>query len=214
MSGCGKFRTLRLSGPLRLLVIAILFSGCGTTTVALKPTVDHLPGASKIPISVGVYYSPELRSYKYEVGSHLQWCKVGASLYVLPIGQASVILFERLFPVMFRNAITLETPPTAKSSESLVIEPDIENVECSTWPQGVNPLKFEITYHFTLYSSKGEASGYWNVTGRGEYQGGVFTDLETIIGNAADLAMEDAARNIATEFRDIPAVTRLLQEKR
>ena len=214
MNTHGKFQTDRLLGPLVLLVMAILLSGCGLMTFAvpLKPTVDHLPSASKIPLSVSIYYSPELRSYKYEFGSQV-WCNLRRPLYVLPIGQASVTLFERLFSVMFHNTVTLESLPPAKPNLSVIIEPDIENVECE-WPDGSKPIIFQITYHFTLYSPTGEALAYWNVTGRGESTGGIFTNRDTKMGNAAELAMEDAARKIATQLRDIPAVARLLHEEK
>ena len=48
--------------------------------------------------------------------------------------------------------------------------------------------------------AESEWSGWWP---------GVYTASE-----AATLAMEDAAKKIAAEFRDIPAVKRLLQENR
>ena len=200
---------LKLPGYLRLLVIAILLSGC-TTTVPLKPTVDHVPSFPKMPLSAGIYYSPELRSYMYESVHWLTFCQG----IVFPLGQASVTLLERLFPIMFHNAVTLESRPTLLPSTaklSLIIEPDIEEVQCAygDWAYSV-----EITYHFFLYSPSGEALGYWLVTGRGEAKLGIFEDPDTTAGKAADLAMEDAASKIAIQFRDIPAVQRLLQEGR
>ena len=205
MSARGKFQTVGLLELLRLLVIAILLSGCATT-VPLKPTVDHLPSISKIPLSVGIYYSPELRSYKYE--NDLPGCKVA------PLGQASVTLFERLFPMMFHSAVTLESRQdllSNKTNLSLVIEPDIENAEC-TWSRGAY---LRITYHFTLYSPNGEALAYWGVMGWGmaEFQV-VLYGPSPVSRKAAELAMEDAASKIAIQFGEIPAVKRLLQEKR
>ena len=155
MSARGKFQTVGLLGLLGLLIIAIALSGC-SATIQLNPTVDHLPSVSKIPLSVGIYYSPELRSYKYE--NDLPGCKVA------PLGQASVTLFERLFPMMFHSAVTLESRQdllSNKTNLSLVIEPDIENAEC-TWSRGAY---LRITYHFTLYSPNGEALAYWGVMG-------------------------------------------------
>src|SRR5262245_17217750 len=80
-----KFQAVRSFGPLGLFVIAIHLSGC-VTAAPLNPTIDHLPSVSKIPLSVGVYYSPAFRSYKYEIGQ-LPACKT-------TFGQASMTLFE------------------------------------------------------------------------------------------------------------------------
>ena len=203
MSARGKFQTVGLLGPLELLVIAILLSGCATT-VPLKPTVDHLPSVSKIPLSVGIYYSPELRSYKYEVAQPGNSC-LGTPVLV---GQLSVSLFERLFLMMFHSTVTLESRQTllsTKANLSLVIEPDIEDIKCDAFPKSYT---VKITYHFTLYSPNGELLAHWNVTGWGHPKRG-FDSRKT-----AELAMQDAADRIAIQFREIPAVKRLLQEKR
>ncbi|HWP60603.1 MAG TPA: hypothetical protein VNL14_22100 [Candidatus Acidoferrales bacterium] len=199
----------------KLLFIAMLLFGCATTAaVELKPTIDNLPTISKIPLSVRTYYSRELRSYMYEsvhMYASVHWLPLCQGI-VLPLGQASVTLFERLFPIIFHSAVTLEAPPAilpGKEQPSIIIEPDIEEVQCARSAQAKH---VEITYHFSLYTPGGEALGYWNVTGRGEAKDGFFEDPNTTAGRAADLAMEDAARKIAIEFKDIPAVRRLLQE--
>ncbi len=131
---------------------------------------------------------------------------------VLPLGQAGVTLLERLFAIGFDNAVTLEGRPIilpGKEELSLIIEADIEEVQCTRSDQAKH---VEITYHFSLYSPSEEALGYWNVSGRGEAQHRFFEDPNTTAGRAADLAMEDAAKKIAIQFWEIPAVRRLLQE--
>jgi len=126
----------------KLLFIAMLLFGCATTVamppkpVELKPTVDNLPIVSRIPLSVSLYYSPELRSYMYEsvhMYASTHWLPLCQGI-VLPLGPASVTFFEGLFPILFHNAVTLEGPPAllaGKEQLSLIIEPDIEEVRCA-----------------------------------------------------------------------------------
>ena len=69
--------------------------------------------------------------------------------------------------------------------------------------------------HIHVYSPNGEALAYWGVTGSGKVEFHVYLfPPNPDAGKAAELAMEDAASKIAIQFREIPAVKRLLQEKR
>ena len=205
---------LKLPGHLKFLAFAILLANCATT-VALNPKVDRLPSLPKIPLSVGVYYSPELRSYMYE-SVHMyasdNWLPFSLCRgIVLPLGQAGATLFERLFPIIFDAAVTIETRASILPSKpSLIIEPDIEEVQCTRNDKATH---VHITYYISLYSPSGEALGYWSVTGRGETKERFFEGANSMAAKAAELAMEDAAGKMAIQFWNIPAVQRLLKEK-
>jgi hypothetical protein len=207
-SAGNKFQPVRLFGPLGLLVIVIHLSGCAPQ-LPLKPTVDHLQNISKIPLEVAIYYSPVFRAYELALASCL------GPAAVLHLGPHSVSLFEKLFPMMFSSAVTLDRRSTLlanKTTPSLIIQPDIENLNCARL--GRTLYGVTITYHFTLYSSSGEPLGIWNVTGRAESQWNTWWPATYAVGDAATLAMQDAAKRIAAEFRDIPAVQKSLQTKR
>ena len=70
----------------------------------------------------------------------------------------------------------------------------------------------EITYRFTLYALNGEPLASWTVRGTGSKHGKVDFNFVRGPGEAADLAMQDAATKFVTGFPDIPEVRRLVNQ--
>ena len=109
-----------------VLLAAAVFAGCTFKTVLpLNPTVDNAAGLSRVPLTVGVHYSAGFRTYEYARGG-------GRSKLVVPLGQASETLFDRVLSMTFEKVVPVPGPPPLASGGptlATVIEPNIERAE-------------------------------------------------------------------------------------
>ncbi len=184
------------------LIVALMLCGC---TVSLKPTVDLPPSVPRIQKTVGVYQSPEFRSYEVSAAEF--------NAYKFPVGQASVSLFQELFPKAFDKVVWLESLPastTGASQLSAVIEPKVDAFQFFSRRVG-NGYKAwaEINYRFTVYTQGGGVLASWTVEGVGESSAGS-TEANTL-GKAVNYAMQDAAWRFIQSFNEVPEAKRWLQ---
>jgi hypothetical protein len=200
----------RIASLLSQVSIALLVSAC-STTATLTPVVAPPAGLERLPVAVGVHYSPEFREAMHARAK-------GSTKVSVPIGKGSVVLFDSVFPMLFDPAVPVASrPPLASGTQSVaaVIEPRVEAFDF-TWPTIALPgtsYTAEITYRFTLYSEDGTPFASWLVSGYGERP----VDFEKLktgspVGDASSLAMKDAARKFLTGFREVPELQRWLRQ--
>ena len=199
-------RTLRSPALFGFLGLLAFVSGCAHT-IPLKPTVELTPAVSKVATAVGVYYAPEFRSYKHE-GTR------AGDKWIFALGEASVKLFDQAFPQIFATVSSVkQRPPLDAVTPDItaVIEPRIESFDFGLPMLKTGAYTAEITYRFTLYSMKGDPVASWPVQGSGVQHGKIGFEFSRWPGEAADLAMQDAATKFVAGFRDVPEVRRWLQ---
>jgi hypothetical protein len=206
MTSYRKTPANKMIGLLMVSMLVALTCAC-THVSSLKATVDRPPNVVQVPLVVGVYYSPEFHAYKHvRTRQTHRW--------VVPVGQASVSLFDRIMPMIFANVVPVPSrPPLSATEQSVaaVIEPRIEQFDF-VFPWVFGTYTAEITYRFMLYSPDGTPLASWTVNGRGErdWRRDDLTHTKPI-GDASNLAMKDAAIKFMTGFRDIPHVRQWLQ---
>jgi opacity protein-like surface antigen len=187
-----------------LLVLATsFFSGC-TFSPSMDVKLDNPPGVAKVPKTIGVYYSPQFHDFEYfEAEISHRW--------MLPLGSASVDLFDQVFPLTFEKVVPLSALPT-RADKGLnfdaVIAPNIEL--CDMYPETgfYDIYAAKITYRFDLYSPDGAQLASWNATGLArKWAGGPTSlgDTEAVVEAAAD-AMREAATKFMTGFSQEPDV--------
>ena len=183
----------------KLLYVTFIFAvgmcGCVTTNVTIKPTVDIPQRAPQVQMTVGVYQSPEFRAYESI-----------AKPYRFPVGEASVTLFQELFPKAIKKVVWVENRPpisTGGLQLSAVIEPQIDEFRVF-WLLVSNAYKVwaEIHYGFTVYSPDGAVLASWTVKGGGESTG---------LDRAVNYAMQEAAQRFITSFNDVPEAKRWMK---
>ncbi len=206
-----------LKKSLMVLEVAALLSGCSIGAsvsqkfeIPLNPTVQPLPTIAQVPLTIGVYYESKFRSARYEFRGF-------TGLAIFLVGQASVTLFDQVFPALFKDVSVVPTRPPLPAGVAkvdAVIEPAIENFEVETRVRGpgfTETYLAEITYRFTLWSFQGERIASWTITGNGDSRG-VAWRADELRGQVAELAMRDAAVNFLSGFRDAPEVRRWLRD--
>lgn len=206
MSSFGKFWLGKLIRPLGVSVVAALISGC-SHAIPLKASVDRPPNINKLPLMIGVYYSPEFRTYQHARAR-------GQVQFVAPQGQASAALFDQVLPMIFESVVPVPSrPPLAEASPKVaaVIEPKIEEFDFDFPWTPFGSYTAQIVYRLTLHSPEGTPFASWTVKGSGERGSGLAATHAPLIGEAVDLAMQDAAMKFMVGFRDIPEVRRWLR---
>ena len=182
-----------------LLLVFLVIFGC-THAIPMKGTMETIPQTERVPLKLGIYYSPDFRNYKY-VGSR------GGDKWEFPLGNTSISLFDRVFSDMFTSARNVDSlPPFSGPQAKLdaVLEPKIESFDFALPFLKTGDYTAEITYRFTLYSLSGDQIASWTVRGSGSKHGQVGFEFSRWPGEAADMAMQDAATKFMTGFSDNP----------
>jgi hypothetical protein len=190
-----------------LFAVLLLASAC-SHAIPVKGTFAPPPNIGRIPLQIGVYYSQEFRTYEHN-GARM------GDRWIFPLGPASVDLFDRALPILFERVLPVATrPPLAEGTPrpAAIIEPRIEDFDFSLPFLKTGTYTAEITYRMTLYAPNGETVASWAVKGIGIKSGEFGFEFSRWPGEAADLAMQDAARKLIEEFRDVPEVRRWLRQ--
>jgi hypothetical protein len=192
---------------LALACAALVISAC-SHAIPVTGTFSPPPSLTTIPVPVGVYYGPELRSYEH-AGSRM------GDRWIVLLGPASVRLFDQAFPALFAQVIPVANrPPLAEGTPRPVgvIEPRIEDFDFTLPFLKTGTYTAEIAYRMTLYTLSGETIASWIVRGVGMKSGEFGFEFSRWPAEAADLAMQDAASKFLEEFRDVPEVRRWLRQ--
>ena len=198
-----------------LLVVFLVVLGC-TLAIPMKSTMEAPPTTARVPLRLGVYYSPDFRNYSYTAYTwiSMNWSSRGDP-WVFPLGNTSARLFDRVFSDMFTSVQSLDSRPPLRGSQAkldAVLEPKIESFDFSEPHLKEGAYTAEITYRFTLYALNGEPLASWTVRGTGSKHRKPGFDFASGPGEAADLAMQDAASKFIAGFPDIPEVRRLINQ--
>jgi len=192
------------------LAVAAALAGCVFSVP--EPALVREPRPELVPLRMGVYYPPELRSFTYR--HHLT-----DTAWIL--GKPSVRLLGDALSLLFADVVEVPRPGTGPSpgaDVAGVIEPRLVSASAVYWSdehvkrgERVQPVR--VTYGFTLYTADGARVASWEVTGRGEEPvvnplGGVQT-----LKRNFEHAMREAAWNFTRGFRDVPEVRRWLEER-
>jgi len=200
---------LKILVRLLLLMVAVVLSGCTFNHVSeLRPSLDNSTVKEKLPLVVGVYYSPQFRDYEQ---ARLKM----VHRWIVPVGKASVTLFDKAFSILFDGVVLVEGIPTpAKRNDKVaaVIEPSIEEFDFEL-PLALGDYTADVTYRITLRNSDGTGFASWTVEGHGRQGVGLgYLTHATPIGQVTDAAMQEAMRKFVDGFREVPEVRAWLRQ--
>ncbi len=188
-------RTAPHTGIAALLALPILLVGC-TSTISVNPTVEGLAVPARLPLTMGIYYAPDFRSY--EDG---RW---DSHAVIFPVGPASVALFEQVFPLLFERTVPVppDPAPAVGPPVAAILEPTLK--EFHYGKTVIRPAFHwaDLTYRFLLRSPQGDLVASWTVTGAGKADAW---------DQAFERAMRDAIRQFVATFRAVPEVRQWLQ---
>ena len=193
----------RTCTALAVLWAAGLLGGCGGVSVKPTDTVP-VPLVEPLPLRVGVYYSPEFRSY---VSREERW----GTKWEVTLGAAHVTQIDRLAKAMF--AATVPVTDLARPPEpalAMIIEPRFEEFAFVTPRDAGAPLyAVTIKYRINIYDGAARLIDSLVYTGYGNEAAGSLSS-STPLAVATSKAMRDAGAKFATEFPEQPVVRKLV----
>lgn len=175
-----------------LLTVIILLSGCATFAHKLNPNIqsDSWPSVRKMPIHLGIYYSPDFTQQEYAR-------KIGSHIWKIQIGAKSVQLFDKILPHAFDKTSRVSNFRSdgfnTNSGMSLILSPTIEHFGFRIGMDSDSDM-YNISYRLTLYSSQGVPVTSWVVNGKAE--SGIMWTPEGLIEDN----LNDAAQKMLTSF--------------
>jgi len=193
----------------RLCLVFLLiaaYSGYGWTSTYVVPIDANLPRRPLIeplPVTIGVYYSPEFSTHTHESMKEVEG---DTNRYKFNLGFKSVVLFDQVFSSMFEKVILVEKRPSLGPvglELAAFIEPSIEEIKISVVRHSPNYERslVIITYRIELYSTSGIRLASYTVEGSGESRPSASIGTKSF-GEATHFAMRDAAAQFMAGFQD------------
>jgi len=170
-----------------------------------KVVVDHdfpEPALEPLPMVVGVYYPDSLANFV-----HIETPPREAT-WTLELGKSNVKLFESIFGSLFKEVVLLDesrTVPAGVEVDAILI-PTLEEVEFTLPRQsGKDQYAVWLRYNLKVLTPDGELITDFEVPAYGQ-AGAKTMGGDKSMQRAAELAMRDAAANIAMNFGRSPAI--------
>jgi len=178
-----------------VFLLVVLVSGCGSKlNINPKFTFAPYPQTVKGSLNVGVYYSPQFAEQEYIRTSEHGY----RSVYVAPIGSASVWLFDDILRRVFEKRISitrLSKDEVNAKGVDMVIAPSIEFFNFRLGGD-IDSDWYSVCYRVTLYTKQVMPGESWVICGNAKTnQWGIITSWV-----ADDLT--DAATKIQKKLED------------
>jgi hypothetical protein len=191
-----------LNKIIQVLVFNIFITGCAHTVDVTGEFPE--PVIEPLPLTVGVRYSTELRSYVHVEDPILD------SEWTIRLGEANLSMFRTLFAAMFATVVELDATMPGEGAEGVdaIIEPKLEDLEFMVPQQsGNDQYTVWLRYNLRILKPNGQLIGDWRVTAYGqEDEGAMGMGDEDAMHEAAITALRDAATNIIIGFTSAPGV--------
>jgi hypothetical protein len=181
-----------------ILVLSLFLCGCTFhINHDIEPVLARRPLVESSPLTVAVYFSPELRAYRSEK------CESAFPLGTIcheynNLGPQSVALFESVFTALFDQVLVIDSMPIASATSKVVagiLAPAITEFN-------VRLVETQVTYRVALYSPAGEELNVGEFDGSGP----------PYTSEGARVAMRDAAARFVRQFRKEPVIVRWLED--
>ena len=199
-------RSLSSARALRVALASSLVGsliGCGGATVAV-PTEFPVPLVERVPVTMGVHLSPELRKFvhKEKLKNSGDWS--------IDLGGAQKPMFTNLATGMFAGLRFVDDPLAPGADVDAVLVPSISEVQFSI-PTQTRSDYFEvwIRYHFQLLSNDGQTLADWDLTAYGKANQRNYGGLQgsqPALQAAALSACRDAMAFFTVQFRGVEPV--------
>ena len=202
-----RWATLRAAPRLYAAMALVVVLGACSHAVPLQPRADLPSLENKIDAVVGAYYPPDFQS--------LEWreSRLG-DVWIFPLGRSSVPLLNATFAAAFMGTRPVAGRPPLPAGEAAtdwVIESRIEAFDFQLPALKTGVYRASITYRFTVVTADGAPLASWLVQGEGAKSGEFGFEFARWPGEAADLAMQDAARRFVEGIRQVPELATWLR---
>jgi hypothetical protein len=196
-----------------LAACALMLSACESmSTIDIEGSYPS-PLASKLPLTIGVYYSDDLRNYSYiEINE-----RTGSDQYLVNSGSSQVALFNTMLPALFESVIIIEDINSLADYPGLdaVFTPAIEEFQIGL-PAKTRLDLFEVwvKYNMRLTKPNGDYIADWLMTAYGKSPKDSSNSVDDGLNGAANIALRDLAASFTLGFNRIPEISEWLNENK
>ena len=181
-----------------------------THVVPINSILPQNPLIEVLPITIGVYYSPELITQQ-----SIEEVVKDRDRYKFDLGSESVSVFNQVFVSMFERVIPVENRPPLRADGpkvDAVIEPRIGYFRIGVVPPSQNEDEYcwvRIAYYIAVYSPDGGLLALSRIDAVGESRPDA-TGVKSF-DEATHFAMRDAAAQLMVNFSNEPGIQKWLQ---
>lgn len=208
----------------RLLLILLTAVASLTACINVKTPVQRFevpvpyrmpaqlpPGAERLPIKAGVYYSDEFKSYEHFDRT------IGESGIATPVGEFSVRQFNSMLTAMFAGVLPVtQRPPYAPNSPGsnaqIIIEPRIERFDLDIGTFSIGPLTARAEYRFKLLLPDGTTLATWKISASDTGEKGWNTHGVDFNGARTKALVQKTSGEFMAKFFGAPEVKTWLAE--
>jgi len=195
----------RLGG---LACCLLILAGC-TTTVPIEINIPT-PLIAPMPVRVAVFYDPSLTDFEHTEDI------VGASDWVVQLGNANMTMFTKLFASMFATVVKVDSLEQAFADSQgydAIITASIVELQIAP-PSRLESDFFEawVKYRIDAFDNDRKPIVKWVVTGYGKAEPEMLGSSDALSA-ATVTAMRDAAANIVIKFKKQPRVRAWIDEQ-
>ena len=198
----GKAINLLLCGFL------VFVAGCSKTLNLQVESEVPTPLASRLPLSLGVYYNDNFLNYVFTEKSEVR------EDWTIDNRSSRVTLFNELLPSMFNSVNKIENPNISGNNIDIILEPDVLDMQVAL-PEETHSDMFEawIKYGIKVYNPGGNLITEWQLTGYGKTHTAMFKNKERGLNTAITMALRDLGAKIILDFHNVPEVKTWLSTK-
>ncbi|MEE2892867.1 MAG: hypothetical protein VX766_12075 [Pseudomonadota bacterium] len=198
---------VRLS-PFVLCLLALVLSGCATTSVQVEGEFPSEPLIEQLPLTIGIHFDESFASYQIDepVPQRGDWS--------ISMGGAQLQMFRTVLPAMFERVMELEDP-AAPADVDAVLRPRVDDMQFAIpFQTKSNFFEVWIRYQLTLTEPGSERIiASWPLTAYGRTRDAFLEGAEAAIEQAAVMALRDAAAFLAIDFAETRELAPWLAEK-
>jgi hypothetical protein len=217
---CVSIRSI--TNVLGLSIAIMLLHGCITATLDV-PLPENRPLVEKLPLKVGIYYSPEFLTCKFSTFAFYY------NIVYSP-GPESMESFNYTFESIFTDVVYLDTLPPLIDRQmevDFIIKPNIEDsVVELIYPTDTNVYfatthrRAEINYLFVFQAPDGSETSSWKIRGTGIVHGSItdmfkhYFQFFIPIKQSIQYAIYDASAKFLAEIQENKELMKWMQDQK
>ncbi len=167
--------------------------GCASGAHVIPSISIPSPLIESFPLTVGIYYSAELKDYVHEEPK-------GRQKYVIELGGGNQEqVFDTCYGGLFEKTVTLESLDLTNVEVDGIFHPEITGVTLTTPAENVRDY-YEVMVHYTiqLLDPAGNELHKWSVNGYGRVNRHDYGSVVERTSDALEQATENALRDAST----------------
>ena len=194
------FKKILVHWCFRATCVSALFilMGCASGAYVVPSVSIPSPLIDSFPMTVGVFYSPELKKDVFTDEKRRQ-------KFVIELGTNHEEVFESSLGGLFEKVITLESLDSESETVDGIFIPEVQGVTLATPADtGQEYYEVQIRYRIQLVEPNGDEVHQWVISGYGKVNrrdyGSVMERTSDALQQATENALRDASTQIIASF--------------